>query len=272
MGNIKSQDFFFDRGIGFTGEGHDNYQTSPDGIYMSPPGEEQSQEFSYLYRSTIIEEFAKFQVDFRERMLRAAARKDFLDTPLTDALRDLLNVQQEYLQLIEIFASLHPSHIKPEQLAVWGQEVAAAFSGLILEYTIEHTKASQQIADARKNSIEDDTSAPFILLNKETGLLPLTGEITGSRCQIICEMTLEKCADAKVEKLFIDLSGVPKLDNMSAQQFFLLLNGLRLLGVTPVIAGIRPAVVKLFLQMHFDTKNIEFHHSLMHAMKKPFSY
>lgn len=266
MENIKSQDFFFDRSKGFTDEWNGRYLERPDEIYMSTPADELSHEFPLVFRSTITGEFAKFQTDFREKMRHKSSGEEFLETPLPEALRDLLNIQQEYLQLIELFASLHPNHIAPEQLAVWGQEVATAFSGMILEYTIEHTKASQQIADARKNSIAD-MSAPFVLLNKETGLLPLNGEITGRRCQIICEKTLEKCAAAKLEKLFIDLSGVPKLDNISAQQFFLLLNGLRLLGVTPVIAGIRPAVVKLFIQMHFDLKTIEFHPSLMHAMK-----
>ena len=261
-------------------EGHENHTNERDEKMLKNPvelqesfnpefpeiSERHDQEFHLQFRSIVTEEFDKFQENFREWMIRTPKEEDLLSTPLPEAIGDLFNVQKEYLQLIEVFASLYRKHISPEQLATWNQEVTTAFSELILEFTEEYAKAVQQ----RTTGLEElfaEKSPPLILLKHCTGLLPVTGEVTGHRAVIRYEDTLKLCADAKLEKLFIDLSAVSTFDARGAQQFFLLIGSLKILGIKITLAGISPTVAKLFVQMYFDVRNFEIYPTLIQAMK-----
>lgn len=237
----------------------DNSRHGSQGTFVPEPPDSDKNDFQQHFRSILTDEFDSFQESFREWMSRTPKDKEFLSTSLPEALKDLFTVQNEYLQLIEVFASLYPGHLTTEQLAKWHQEVIGAFNALLLELTAEHAKAAGQSMAARQ-----ETGPPLILLSGNAGLLPFIGNI---RTETPCDETLIQCSDAKLEKLYIDLSGVTGLDARSAQQLFLLIDGLLLLGIEIVIAGINPAAAKIFVQLHFDFRKIKAFPTLALAMK-----
>ncbi|RLQ91384.1 STAS domain-containing protein [Planomicrobium sp. Y74] len=270
--DLKLQDYFNDSNQGPAGELNEKSDNSNDGIIgtsvLELPEElgEPNTEFHLLFRSMITKEFEEFQRNFLEWMIRSPKDEEILSTPLPDALAELFHVQKEYLQLIEVFASLYRSHIPPEEVTAWNLEVTTAFNKLILQYTVQHSIAAQlKMVDQQKMCAE--LSAPLLLLTERTGLLPITGKITEYESQIITEKTLQKCCDAKLEKLYIDLSGIHLTERRDAQHLLLLFNGLKILSVKTVLTGIRPELAKIFIQSNFDSSNIEFSNTLAHALK-----
>ncbi|MFP3490379.1 STAS domain-containing protein, partial [Staphylococcus sp. SIMBA_130] len=80
-------------------------------------------------------------------------------------------------------------------------------------------------------------------------LLPLVGDIDSDRATAIFENTLEGCTTKRVDHLFIDLSGVYLVDTRVAQQIFQLITGLKLIGVTATLSGIRPEIAQTAVQL-----------------------
>ena len=271
--DLKLQDYFNDSNQEPAEESNEKLDNSPDGIVGTSvqelPGKfgEPDTEFHLLFRSLITKEFDEFQENFREWIIRSPKDEEILSTSLPLALDELFRVQKEYLQLIEIFASLYHNYIAQEEVTAWKQEVTAAFNKLILQYTVQHSAVLQQKMDVRPGSVAE-LIAPLLLLTERTGLLPITGKITEHESQIICEKTLQKCYDAKLEKLFIDLSGARMTDQRDAQLLFLLFDGLKMLGVKTALTGIGPDIAKLFILSNFDSSNIEISNTLVQALKK----
>ncbi|MFP3340442.1 STAS domain-containing protein, partial [Micrococcus sp. SIMBA_131] len=56
----------------------------------------------------------------------------------------------------------------------------------------------------------------------------------------------------RVDHLFIDLSGVYLVDTRVAQQIFQLITGLKLIGVTATLSGIRPEIAQTAVQLGID--------------------
>ncbi|QHJ72226.1 STAS domain-containing protein [Planococcus halotolerans] len=267
--DIKLQDYFIENNQETAEENNeksDEIVVTFTSELPEKPGEYDT-DFHLLFRSLITKEFDEFQENFREWIIRSPKDEEILATSLPLALDELFHVQKEYLQLIEVFVSLYRNQIAQEEVTAWNQEVTAAFNKLILQYTVQHSAVLQQRIDGRPESIAE-LIAPLLLLTERTGLLPITGKITEHESQIICEKTLQKCCDAKLEKLFIDLSGVRMTDQRDAQQLFLLFNGLKILGVKTVLTGIGPDIAKLFIQSNFDASNIEISNTLVQALKK----
>ncbi|MDV2583684.1 STAS domain-containing protein, partial [Alkalibacillus haloalkaliphilus] len=73
-----------------------------------------------------------------------------------------------------------------------------------------------------------ELSSPVILIKDQIAILPLVGDIDTYRAKIIFDKTLKQCNDLQVEHLVIDLSGVPIIDTMVANQIFHVISGLEL--------------------------------------------
>ena len=111
-------------------------------------------------------------------------------------------------------------------------------------------------------------SAPVILLAKKTGMLPLIGEITPHRAEIMFEKALAQSSKHNLEKLFIDLSGVPLIDTMVAQQVFQLIKGLEIIGVQVALSGISPVIAQTAVQLGIKFIDIEVYNTLAQALKQ----
>lgn len=263
--DIKLQDYFIENNQETADEKSDEIMVTFSSDSPQKP-EEYDTDFHLLFRSLMTKEFDEFQKNFREWINRSPKDEEILSTSIPEALAELFHVQQEYLQLIEVFASLYRNQIAPEEVTAWNLEVTTAFNKLILQYTIQHSTAAQLKMDARQD-VYAELSAPLLLLTERSGLLAITGKITEYETQLITEKTLQKCCDAKMEKLFIDLSGIQLTDRRDAHHLLFLFNGLKIFGVKTVITGIRPELAKIFIQSNFDSSNIEFFNTLAHALK-----
>lgn len=141
-----------------------------------------------------------------------------------------------------------------------------AIHSIILEFTKQHAKASVSRLNAQQEMIVE-MSAPVISLTDEIGFLPLVGEISTYRAHVIFEKTLNQCVEKQLQKLFIDLSGVPIIDTMVAHQIFQVINGLKLIGVETALSGISPQIAQTSIQLGLNFNDIKIYNTLKQAVK-----
>ncbi|ANU09113.1 histidine kinase [Planococcus antarcticus DSM 14505] len=101
----------------------------------------------------------------------------------------------------------------------------------LLTYVLELEKANEQI---------QTLTAPIVPVTKGVAIVPVIGEITAPRAQVIIDHVLEKCSKEPMEYLIIDVSGVLQINSVVGEYLLKLVNILKVIGVTPVITGIQP--------------------------------
>ncbi|WP_298829604.1 STAS domain-containing protein [uncultured Planococcus sp.] len=101
----------------------------------------------------------------------------------------------------------------------------------LLTYVLELEKANHQI---------QTLTAPIVPVTKGVAIVPVIGEITAPRAQVIIEHVLEQCGKEPMEYLIIDVSGVLQINTVVGEYLLKLVNILKIIGVTPVITGIQP--------------------------------
>ncbi|PFA63131.1 hypothetical protein CN378_19070 [Bacillus sp. AFS015802] len=113
----------------------------------------------------------------------------------------------------------------------------------------------------------NELSSPIIPLSETIAILPLVGDIDTTRAKYIMEHALEECVAKEIHHLVVDLSAVPVIDTMVAQKIFELMNTLKLVGVHPVITGIRPAIAQTAVQLGIPLGALNIHSSLIQALR-----
>jgi len=113
----------------------------------------------------------------------------------------------------------------------------------------------------------DELSVPVVRMTEEIGILPLVGDLDTKRAQYLMENALEKGSQYKLKWLIIDLSAVPIIDTMVADQLFKVIEGLQLIGIEVVISGIRPEIAQTMGNLGIKVEEIRSFSSLHQAVQ-----
>ncbi|MGW9019594.1 STAS domain-containing protein [Priestia megaterium] len=113
----------------------------------------------------------------------------------------------------------------------------------------------------------DELSVPVVRMTQEIGILPLVGDLDTKRAKYLMESALEKGREYKLKWLIIDLSAVPIIDTMVADQLFKVIAGLKLLGIEGVISGIRPEIAQTMVSLGIKVEEIRSFSSLYQAVQ-----
>lgn len=113
----------------------------------------------------------------------------------------------------------------------------------------------------------DELSVPVVRMTEEIGILPLVGDLDTKRAQYLMESALEKGSHYKLKWLIIDLSAVPIIDTMVADQLFKVIAGLQLLGIEVVISGIRPEIAQTMVSLGIKIEEVRSFSSLHQAVQ-----
>ncbi|MFE7084322.1 STAS domain-containing protein [Priestia megaterium] len=112
----------------------------------------------------------------------------------------------------------------------------------------------------------DELSVPIVRMTEETGILPLVGDLDTSRAQILMENALAKGSEYQLSWLIIDLSVVPIIDTMVADQLFKVVAGLQLIGIRVVLSGIRSEIAQTMVNLGIKINHIKTFASLHQAV------
>ncbi|MEH7294665.1 STAS domain-containing protein [Priestia megaterium] len=112
----------------------------------------------------------------------------------------------------------------------------------------------------------NELSVPIVRMTEETGILPLVGDLDTKRAQVLMENALAKGSDYHLKLLIIDLSAVPIIDTMVADQIFKVISALKLIGISVVLSGIRPEIAQTMVNLGIEINNIKTFSSLHQAV------
>ncbi|PLT32076.1 STAS domain-containing protein [Bacillus sp. V5-8f] len=94
-----------------------------------------------------------------------------------------------------------------------------------------------------------ELTAPIVPIKKGVAVLPLIGDFSETRATYITNTVIPKISQMDIDLLIIDFSGIHVFDTFVAQHFFQIRDILKLLGIIPVITGIRPALAQTAIQL-----------------------
>ncbi|GAB1762969.1 STAS domain-containing protein [Priestia megaterium] len=112
----------------------------------------------------------------------------------------------------------------------------------------------------------DELSIPIVQMTKQTGILPLVGDLDTTRAQILMENALAKGSEYQLNWLIIDLSAVPIIDTMVADQLFKVIAGLQLIGISVVLSGIRSEIAQTMVNLGITINHVKTFASLHQAV------
>ncbi|WP_050184135.1 STAS domain-containing protein [Domibacillus robiginosus] len=117
-------------------------------------------------------------------------------------------------------------------------------------------------------SIALELSIPVVKVTNEVGILPLVGDIDTKRAQQLMDKALLEGTKLDLKYLVIDLSGVPIIDTMVADQIFKVISALKLTGIHTVLTGIRPEIAQTMIHLGIKVEGVPTYASLHQAMRK----
>lgn len=184
--------------------------------------------------------------------------------PLYEVMEHLGQLRRIYWTFVRKFFG-EVEKASSEDALRWSEMLNDVFDFIIESFARHHHEAHQRLL-ASQQEVIDELSSPVIPIRKGVGILPLVGGIDTYRAKVILETALEESARRQLSTLYIDLSAVPIVDTMVAQQLFQLMDSLRIIGVESVLSGIRPEIAQTAVTLGIDFKNITVYANLMQAL------
>ncbi|MDP4164913.1 MAG: STAS domain-containing protein, partial [Bacillota bacterium] len=92
------------------------------------------------------------------------------------------------------------------------------------------------------------------------------GDLDTKRAQQLMDRALEQGTNYNLTYMIIDLSGVPIIDTMVADQLFKVISSLKLVGIETCLTGIRPEIAQTMVNLGIDFKSILTFSSLHQAL------
>lgn len=140
------------------------------------------------------------------------------------------------------------------------------FNLIVFGFSNAFTKNAQGLLK-KSEELYLKISVPIVPISKTVAILPLVGEITETRSEILITDTLNSCVKNRFETLVIDLSGVYEVDLIGIEVLYKLIRALNLLGVSPMITGMRAEISQTFTQLGIYLDKVVFFNSLEQALQ-----
>lgn len=224
---------------------------------------------AYLYkhghRKRFLEDPAVFQHNKEKWAAQVAKSRVEQDAEVHEVVEAIGNSRTVFWEAVTRFMDEHQDIVTNEDARRWNHLVNGSFDQLMTDFTEQF----QKLMIARLSSQQElisELSCPVILIADTIGTLPLIGSIDTRRARVILESVPENCVAKRITNLVIDLSGVPIVDTMVAQQLYMLSKTLFLLGIRTVFSGIRPDVAQTSIQLGLDFSEYQTYGSLEQAL------
>ncbi|WP_347551573.1 STAS domain-containing protein [Pseudalkalibacillus hwajinpoensis] len=212
-------------------------------------------------------EKSEFFEGFEEWVKGIGRDPEHLNTPTHLIMREFLRVREQYMEFIDEYTTSLEVPVSQKSIDIWKYAIIEAIDVVMTRVVEEKSNHFNARIEEQQQTI-NDLSSPLIDLPEGKALLPLVGDIDSDRASAIFENTLDGCTKKRVDHLFIDLSGVYLVDTRVAQQIFQLITGLRLIGVSTTLSGIRPEIAQTAVQLGIDFGQVSITANLAQAISQ----
>jgi PAS domain S-box-containing protein len=120
----------------------------------------------------------------------------------------------------------------------------------------ENTYLQDQVIVAQQVALNEATT-PICPITDDVVLMPLVGAIDQMRAQQVMSKLLNAIVQQRVKVAILDISGVPEIDEHIAGQLIQTARAVQLLGATPILTGINPAMAQTLITLGIDLSGIE---------------
>jgi rsbT co-antagonist protein RsbR len=94
-----------------------------------------------------------------------------------------------------------------------------------------------------------ELSTPVVALWDRVLAVPLIGSLDAARAQTAMETLLQRIVEVEAEIAIIDITGVPMVDTLVAQNLLKTVAAARLMGAECIISGIRPQIAQTIVRL-----------------------
>lgn len=154
-----------------------------------------------------------------------------------------------------------------------------------LEYTVDRrtqelrrvleevqTRAAEQerllAENEQQRAAIRELSVPVLPVNPNTMVMPLVGTLDQERLLLLEERALQSIQRSSARQLFLDITGVPFVDNQVAEGMLRMVQAARLLGAEVVLVGVRPEVAQAIVSLGIDLGEMRAYGDLQTALKQ----
>ncbi|MCG7344819.1 STAS domain-containing protein [Sporosarcina sp. ACRSL] len=270
----KLHDFLLSKAEQMTEEWYAKLDKSdPSGVYSStdPLEIEKLKGQNYRFHENafriLIEEESEVMKRMESWILETTSDLELVKTPIEFIIREFMRTRDVYFGFIKEFVDANKESMTIESTLHYYELIIKITDQAIVWYTHERNRYLNEKVRSQKELI-NELSTPVIVLSDHTALLPIIGEIDTDRARLLLENTLEQCVAKGISNLYIDLSGVLKMDSIVAQQLFGLIQSLELIGVKTTLSGIRPEIALTAIQLGISFENVRITSKLSQAIQQ----
>jgi rsbT co-antagonist protein RsbR len=161
---------------------------------------------------------------------------------------------------------------------IWDQDEVVGLVGIISDITslrsrldavtsLEATAAQQQLRIEAQQELIDSMETPMISVWDGILLVPLVGEVSERRAQVVLERLLGAIRRESIRVVFLDISGVPTITEWSAATLLRAVSASRLLGAEAEIVGVSPSIAQLLITQQTNFAGVRVHASLRAGLR-----
>lgn len=246
----------------------------PNSIYSADADEkyevllkEQNAWTTKTIASSLLDDKTEYQMNLEHWATTVAQSRADMGTPIYEVLEAVHQFRAVIMDFLDTYVAEHEEAITKQHLLKWNHSIHSAFDVLVKEFSKMYYRITRDRMKAQHELIAE-LGAPIIPIGDTIAVMPLIGDIDTERATRIMETVPAKCIEKQVDMLCIDLSGVPIVDTMVAQQIYLIIQTLSLLGIKTALSGIRPEVAMTSVQLGIDLKDIKTFSTLQQALQK----
>ncbi|WP_409252458.1 STAS domain-containing protein [Bacillus sp. SCS-153A] len=217
--------------------------------------------------SSLLEDKSEYNKNCEQWATIVAKSRAELGTPIYEVLEAVHQFRSVIMDFLEIYAGEREEEITKQHLLHWNHSIHSAFDLLIQDFSKMYYNITRDRMKAQHELIAE-LGAPIIPVGDTIAVLPLIGDVDTERATRIMETVPARCMEKQVDKLCIDLSGVPIVDTMVAQQIYSIIQTLSLLGIKTALSGIRPEVAMTSVQLGINLGDINTFNTLQQALQK----
>lgn len=135
------------------------------------------------------------------------------------------------------------------------------------EVEVRAAEQAQLLAEiAQQREVIRDLSVPVLPISATTLVMPLVGALDSARLQQVQEQALRAIDRTTVQRLVLDITGVPLVDSQVAQGLLGVVQAARLLGTEAILVGVRPEVAQTIVGLGLTLPGLRTYADLQTAL------
>ena len=123
-------------------------------------------------------------------------------------------------------------------------------------WTIESYQKAREAVILRQQEELIELSTPVVKLWEGILALPIIGTLDSGRTQVMMESLLQQIVETGSDVAIIDITGVPTVDTLTAQNLLKTVTAARLMGADCIISGIRPQIAQTIVYLGVDLADV----------------